>query len=157
MVAARRQQALATPIGWVSVTLEGDRVTAVDILPDRPAGADSTEPLMRRLLALLEDYFAHGRWPRDLPLAPPGTAFQRRVWDCLLAIPPGQTRSYGDIASQLGSSPRAVGGACRANPIPLFIPCHRVVAKHGLGGFGGQTRGRQADIKAWLLRHEQDR
>jgi methylated-DNA-[protein]-cysteine S-methyltransferase len=73
----------------------------------------------------------------------------------MLAIPPGRTRSYGDIAAELGSSARAVGNACRANPIPLFIPCHRVVAKHGLGGFGGQTRGRLPEIKAWLLRHEQ--
>jgi methylated-DNA-[protein]-cysteine S-methyltransferase len=154
---ATRRVALSTPIGWVMATLAAEQVVMVDILPEpAPAGADGgSDPLILRVSEALQEYFQHGHWPADLPLAPAGTAFQRRVWDCMLAIPPGRTRSYSDIARELGSSARAVGNACRANPIPLLIPCHRVVAKRGLGGFGGQTRGRLPKIKAWLLRHEQ--
>jgi methylated-DNA-[protein]-cysteine S-methyltransferase len=154
---ASRRVTLATPVGWVTATLAADQVVMVDILPDPvPRGADPvSDPLALRVFHALSDYFQHGHWPVDLPLAPAGTDFQRSVWDCMLAIPPGRTRSYGDIARELGSSARAVGNACRANPIPLLIPCHRVVAKTGLGGFGGQTLGRLPEIKAWLLHHEQ--
>jgi methylated-DNA-[protein]-cysteine S-methyltransferase len=85
---------------------------------------------------------------------PVGTAFQRRVWQAIAAIPAGCTRTYSEIAAELGSSPRAVGGACRANPYPLLVPCHRVVAVNGLGGFAGDTKGRLLAFKRRLLTHE---
>jgi methylated-DNA-[protein]-cysteine S-methyltransferase len=72
----------------------------------------------------------------------------------LRSIPPGRTRTYGELASKLGTSARAVGGACRANPCPVVVPCHRVVAANGLGGFAGDTSGRKLEVKRWLLRHE---
>ncbi|MCW9013256.1 MAG: methylated-DNA--[protein]-cysteine S-methyltransferase [Gammaproteobacteria bacterium] len=90
----------------------------------------------------------------DLALSPQGTDFQQRVWQCLIAIPAGQVRTYGDIAAELGSSPRAVGNACRANPIPLIIPCHRVVSRAGIGGFAGDISGGKVKLKQRLLRHE---
>ena len=88
----------------------------------------------------------------NLPLAPGGSDFQKRVWAALCAIPPGETRSYADIARTIGSAPRAVGGANGANPIPLFIPCHRVIAADGsLGGYSG---GDGPVTKRYLLDHE---
>lgn len=87
----------------------------------------------------------------SFPLACRGTPFQQRVWRALVAIPPGKVKSYGQIAAALGTHPRAVGGACRANPFPLFIPCHRAVAAEGLGGFMGKEG---LAIKRWLLDHE---
>lgn len=103
---------------------------------------------------LLSSYFADGMFVMPYIKPPTGTPFQRRVWRQLQRIPPGQTRSYGEIARLLHSSARAVAGACRANPLPILIPCHRVVAAHGLGGYMGQTGGAGVAIKRWLLHHE---
>ncbi len=99
-------------------------------------------------------YFEQGCWSFELPLAPPATPFQGRLRRCLRAIPSGQTRTYGVLAAILASSPRAVGQGCRANPLPLVVPCHRVVAARATGGYAGHRRGRLAAIKRWLLRHE---
>jgi methylated-DNA-[protein]-cysteine S-methyltransferase len=109
---------------------------------------------VRQLRAWLKDpAFAF-----SLPLAPAGTAFQRRVWDGITAIGPGETRTYGELAQAIGSGPRAVGNACGANPYPLIVPCHRVVAANrGLGGFARQRGGFLLDVKRWLLRHEGSR
>ncbi len=93
-------------------------------------------------------------WPRGHPLRPQGSPFQQRVWNALLQIPAGSQVTYGELAKRLGTAPRAVGGACRANPIPLLIPCHRVVAAQGLGGFAGRREGRWVAFKQWLLTHE---
>ena len=91
-----------------------------------------------------------------MPLRPSGTAFQRRVWEQIAAIPNGQTRSYGRLAKDLKNAPRAVGQACGANWFPLVIPCHRVTAAGGLGGFASSDdeNGFHLSVKRWLLRHE---
>lgn len=150
-----RKTVVATELGWVVATLDGNQVVEMTIVAEPPAAPPAGDPLARRVSAAVEAYFHHGRWPTDLPIAPTGTPFQRKVWDCLRRIPPGRTRSYGDIAQELGSGARAVGNACRANPLLLLIPCHRCVAANGRGGFAGHTRGRWPDIKDWLLLHEQ--
>jgi methylated-DNA-[protein]-cysteine S-methyltransferase len=87
---------------------------------------------------------------------PPGSDHSRMVWRALCRIPVGETRTYGDIAREIGSSAQAVGQACRANPWPLFIPCHRVVPAGNAtaGGYSGQRQGPLAEVKAWLLAHE---
>ena len=86
----------------------------------------------------LAAYFAGGRRSFDLPVAPHGTAHDCAVWQAMRDIPPGATQSYGDVARTVGSSPRAVGGACRRNPLPIIVPCHRIVATGGaLGGWSG--------------------
>lgn len=91
----------------------------------------------------------------SLPLAPAGTPFQRKVWQGIAAIPCGRTRSYGELAEMIGSGPRAVGNACGANPYPLVVPCHRVVAANrGRGGFARQRSGFLLEVKRWLLAHE---
>lgn len=106
----------------------------------------------------LRAYLADAACTFSLPLAPGGTAFQRRVRERIAAIPNGQTRTYGDLARALDSAPRAVGQACGANPFPLVVPCHRVVAAGGgLGGFARQGGGFLLDVKRWLLAHENER
>lgn len=129
-------------------------ISAIDYLPPatplrEPVGAVSVQAVSQ-----LRGYFAHPHQDLALPLATGGTAFQQRVWQALCAIPPGQPISYGALARQLGSSARAVAGACRANPVPLLIPCHRVVAANGLGGYMGETAGEAMRLKRWLLEHE---
>ena len=113
-----------------------------------------SSPAVARAVELLEAYFADPHAP--LPLLQPldGTPFQRRVWQALQQIPPGETLHYGELAHRLGSSARAVAGACRANPLPVLIPCHRVVSASGLGGYMGQINGPVLEIKRWLLQHE---
>ncbi|WP_311196916.1 methylated-DNA--[protein]-cysteine S-methyltransferase [Rugamonas apoptosis] len=92
----------------------------------------------------------------DLPLARVGSAFQHKVWDTIASIPRGSVRTYGEVARHIGSAPRAVGQACGANWFPLVIPCHRVTAANGLGGFSNNDdqNGYHLNIKRWLLAHE---
>jgi len=102
----------------------------------------------------LEKYFSNPKHIFNLPLDPHGTEFQKRVWKALQEIPSGETLTYGELAKKLNSHPRAVGQACRRNPIPVIIPCHRVVAQNGLGGYSGERIGALMDFKKQLLAHE---
>lgn len=103
----------------------------------------------------LRAYLADPEFVFDLPLRPSGTAFQRRVWGAIAAISCHQTKSYGELAKALHNAPRAVGQACGANPFPLVVPCHRVIASDGaLGGFARQRGGFLLGVKRWLLAHE---
>ncbi len=141
------QLSLHTPLGDLTLSEEDGAIVALDW--GRGRDQDST-PLLLRARDQLQDYFDGTRTRFDLPLSPHGTAFQRKVWDALCAIPAGQTRSYLDIARNVGCrAPRAVGQANGANPIPILIPCHRVVAADGsLGGYSG---GEGAATKRYLL------
>lgn len=146
---------VASPVGPLGIALAGEAVGEIAFLPPRSRPRAATHPLAREAIAQLAHYFSDPDWVFDLPLAEPGTPFQRRVWAALRAIPRGQTRSYGALATTLQSGPRAVGGACRANPLVIVTPCHRVVAAGGaLGGFAGATAGRPLATKRWLLAHE---
>ncbi len=131
-----------------------EAIEAIDFLEpcdERGGRGHLVQAAVRQLRVYLKDPTACF----DLPLAPAGTAFQQRVWDGIKAIPAGQTRSYGDLAREIDSSPRAVGGACGANPYPVIVPCHRVVAgDQGLGGFARQRGGFLLEVKRWLLQHE---
>ncbi len=119
---------------------------------EKPAESELAERVVRQLQA----YFTDPDFRFDLPLAPAGTAFQRRVWDIISAIPRGSLLTYGQVARALQSAPRAVGQACGANWFPLVIPCHRVTAAGGLGGFAhsDDQAGFQLGVKRWLLAHE---
>jgi len=145
-----------TPLGPISVHWQGETLTGIDLEPLGLGPADSSPlaSLPDWISRRLEAYFARPETRFDLPLALAGTPYQLRVWSVLRAIPVGETRTYGDLAHELGSAARAVGQACRANPCPIVVPCHRVVAKQGLGGFAGDTSGRRLEVKRWLLRHE---
>ena len=143
------QLSLHTPLGEVTISEDGGAIVALDWGRGRDQEAT---PLLRQARDQLQEYFDAKRMSFDLPLAPVGSDFQKRVWAALCAIPPGETRSYADIARAVGSAPRAVGGANGANPIPLFIPCHRVIAADGsLGGYSG---GDGPATKRYLLDHE---
>ncbi|MEP2715334.1 methylated-DNA--[protein]-cysteine S-methyltransferase [Pseudophaeobacter sp.] len=107
--------------------------------------------LLNLAIAQLDAYFAGELQVFDLPLYVAGSDFQRAVCDAMLAIPLGETRTYGDIARDLKAPPQPVGNACGANPIPVIIPCHRVLAANGLGGFSGQGG---VETKVTLLKHE---
>lgn len=144
---------IESPVGFLVLEFHGGRLGRIefhDSAPEceaAPPGHDTAESL--------------SAWFRDPalplpqpPLAPAPTPFQQRLRVALLAIPPGETRTYGQIARMLGTSPRAIGQGCRANPVPLVVPCHRVVSSRGPGGYAGATRGRLAEIKRWLLSHE---
>jgi len=137
---------LASPLGPLTLAsdggaltglwLEGQKYFAAGLEPDAQEAPDI--PAFRETAAWLERYFSGRRPPVLPPLAPCGSVFQRSVWKKLLEIPYGQTRSYGELAETLGSSPRAVGGAVGHNPISILIPCHRVVGAHGgLTGYAG--------------------
>ena len=146
---------LRTPFAVLGIRERGGRLIAIDYLPLATAELAPLTPLaaeaVRQLLAYVEDPHA----VFDLPVATNGTAFEDRVWAAIGDIPAGQVRTYGEIAKAIRSVPRAVGGACGRNPLPLLIPCHRVVAAGGnLGGFMGGREHDPLAVKRWLLRHE---
>lgn len=141
------------PFGRLGLSWQGEALVAIDLEPGLFQPTDLDEP-PANIIRQLANYFADPRAPFDLPLCLEGTPFQQRVWTLLRTIPPGETRTYGELASVLGSSARAVGQACRANPCPIVIPCHRVVGRSGLVGFAGAQGGRSLEIKRWLLAHE---
>ena len=145
---------MATPFGVVGVRTAGEAVAEIAYLP-RSAGALAPQnALAERACRQLERYLEDPAFRWDLPLARAGSEFRRRVWRKIAAIRPGRTRSYGALAAELGSAPRAVGQACGDNPYPLVIPCHRVVAAAGLGGFAHSGGGFELSVKRWLLAHE---
>lgn len=152
---ATHQVVLASPLGPLGLRLDAAGcLTSVDFLaPGHPLLPPTSAPA-RRIAEALAAYFKDPEYRFDLPLSPAGTSYQQQVWNALSHIPAGQTRCYGDIAAQLRSAPRAVGQACRRNPIPIVVPCHRVIARAGAGGYSGARSGPEMDIKFWLLRHE---
>lgn len=143
------QLSFHSPIGMLTVSEEDGRIVSIDW---GWVGESRETPLLVRARDQLDAYFDGRRTAFDLPLGPAGTLFQRRVWDALMEIPYGETRRYGDVARSLGSAPRAVGTACGRNPIPIVIPCHRVVA--GNGGLGGYSGEDGIETKIRLLRLE---
>jgi methylated-DNA-[protein]-cysteine S-methyltransferase len=125
---------IPSPIGQLTIDELDDAIVAIS-WADAPSGNGS--PLLAEAARQLAAYF-DGRLSRfDLPLAPAGTSFETNVWAAMQAIPYGETRCYGDLAHAIHSAPRAVGRACGKNPIPIVIPCHRVLARGGLGGYSG--------------------
>lgn len=141
----------------LGVRCNQDEVTGIEFLEPRAEVAPKSllaKETVRQLRAWLKD----SSFAFSLPLAPAGTPFQRKVWSAIAAVPAGRTRRYGEIAAKIGSGPRAVGNACGANPYPVVVPCHRVVAaggaNQGLGGFARQRGGFLLDVKRWLLAHE---
>jgi len=148
---------LETPFGAVGVRTEDAALAEIRFLPPGTRAIPPKTALARRACGQLEAYLADPRTAFDLPLKASGTAFQRRVWGAISAIPQGNTQTYGEIARRLKSAPRAVGQACGRNPFPVVVPCHRVVASDGsLGGFASATGGYLLETKRWLLAHERN-
>lgn len=148
----------ASPIGNLVIYTDNNNLLRLEIT-DQPINTSlnaqkESLPIANTVIAALNDYFAAGSPLPRIPTAPLGTTFQLSVWAALAKIPPGKTMTYGELAQQLGTSPRAVGAACRSNPIPIIIPCHRVTAQHHLGGYMGATRGQALKNKTFLLQKE---
>ena len=141
-----------TPTGPFTVTEDGGAIIRAEWTAEGdPPGRDET-PLLIEARRQIADYYAGTRAAFDLPLDVQASAFQRAVCDAMLAIPLGETRTYGEIAKELNHPAQAIGQACGGNPIPLIIPCHRVMGAGGkLTGFSGRGG---VETKVWLLRHE---
>lgn len=147
------QLSLHTPIGPVTVSAEDDRIVAVDWGWGRD---QEPTPLLLRAKAWLQDYFDGELTPMTLPLDPFGTPYRRRVWQAIGAIPCGAAWTYRQVSETAGGSPRSVGTAMASNPIPLLIPCHRVVGCGAAGRWviGGYSGGEGIETKRFLLDHE---
>lgn len=145
--------AYLSPVGRLVLGAESCRLVRLWLPGLAPEGLHwGEDPALERAAAALDCYFDGGAVPDDLPLSPEGTEFQRSVWALLREIPGGEVRTYGELARRLGrpGAARAVGQACNRNPIPILIPCHRVVGRGGsLTGYAGGTA-----LKAELLAFE---
>jgi methylated-DNA-[protein]-cysteine S-methyltransferase len=148
------QARVRAPFGMLGVRTDGDLVSEIVFLPKSVTPLRPQNRLAEKAAAQIARYLEDPDFHFRLPLKEVGTAFQRRVWSAIAAIPCGSTLSYGAIAKQIRSGPRAVGQACGANWFPLVIPCHRVVASGGIGGFANHDEGFHLSIKRWLLQHE---
>lgn len=142
------QLSLHSPLGPLTITEEDGAIIALDW----GWGRDQTEtPLLCEARDWLDQWFDAPTGSFPYPMKPWGTDYQKRVWAALCEIPLGETRTYKQIAEQVGGSPRSVGQSVGRNPLPILIPCHRVVAAHGLGGYSGDGG---LDDKIWLLEFE---
>lgn len=148
------QAIINAPLGRIGLRMIGDAVSALDYLPAAASEQPPVNAAAAVAVAQLQAYFRDSRFCFSIPLAITGTAFQQQVWAALQAIPPGTALTYGELAHQLNTAARAIGNACRTNPVPILIPCHRVVSRQGLGGYAGEITGDPLAIKRWLLRHE---
>ncbi|MEY3219756.1 MAG: Methylated-DNA--protein-cysteine methyltransferase [Pseudomonadota bacterium] len=148
----------SAPFSLLGVTLTRGKVSGIDFLDDAQSLAAACEAPKKSKSAHkvkdeLDRYFEDGLYPLDLSVELVGSPFQIKVWQTLRKIKPGNTVSYGMLARQLKSSARAIGGACRTNPVPIIVPCHRVISRQGLGGYTGDEEQR-VDYKRYLLLHE---
>jgi len=145
---------VSTPVGKIALYSRGEVLLRSEWCSDSCRECQPRSDMLAGILQQLQQYWHNPGVVFSFSLLRQGTEFRKRVWRELLGIPVGQAVSYAQLAKILDSSPRAIGGACRENPWPLFVPCHRVVAATGIGGYAGQTKGRLLQIKRWLLDHE---
>ena len=145
---------LEFPVMNVGIRTDGELLTGILYLPRTTKLRSPRNALAERAARQIERYRDDPDAPFDLPLAFTGSAFQQAVWGQISSIPRGRTRTYGELAVAIQAEARAVGQACGDNPYPIVVPCHRVVAADGLGGFSHHTSGFLIDTKTWLLRHE---
>ena len=144
------------PFGAVGIRTAAGLLEELVYLPPRFTSVAPMDKVAERATVQLQRYADDPDRQFDLPLAVVGTPFQQRVWKLIAAVPRGHTTTYGAIARTLRTAPRAVGQACGANWFPLIIPCHRVTAASGLGGFAhhDDEAGFYLGVKRWLLAHE---
>lgn len=155
------QALINAPFGVVALAMQGGQLL-INLLHEAPSNeqlqnyhpTEIANPIVKQACEQIQRYLKQPAMQFSAPLhQQQGTAFQQRVWQAIADIPVGQVATYGQVAKKIGSGPRAVANACGANNIPLVIPCHRVVAQNGIGGY---MQGKQNGllIKRWLLAHE---
>ena len=154
VIASKYTNVIDSPIGKLGILTAESKLVKIDFLLASSPLVDSKDPLSSRVVSSLEGYFSSSKEKFDLPFSLSGTLLQNRIWLLLKKIPVGETITYGKLAEKLQTSPRVVGNACRSNPLPIFIPCHRVVGAKDIGGFCGMVAGGKIKIKEWLLNHE---
>lgn len=142
----------SSPIAPLGIKMQGERISSIDWLPESVQSISPLSESIRAVIKTLDIYFDNPTALPEFSFTLTGTEFQKRVWRALKDIPVGQVMTYGELAGKLKTSSRAIGQACRTNPICILIPCHRVIAAKGLGGYMGHQR--QLQIKRWLLEHE---
>ena len=141
---------IQTPIGKIGISTIDQLITRLDFLNGDRALIDPNEEIVESIVNQLNQYFQDPSFQFNIPYQLQGTPFQNKVWQTLSKLPKQKTVSYGSLAQQLKTGARAIGNACRANPLPILIPCHRVIAQGSLGGY----LGKEISIKKWLLNHE---
>jgi len=152
--AQRYTAIIDSPCGRLGIADNNEVVTGIHFLDDFAPCQSPLSRLADQTVRQLETFFSDPQFEFDLPLIESSTSFQQRARNALRAIPVGETVSYGKLAASMSSSARAVAGACRRNPVPIIVPCHRVIASNGMGGFSGSVDGKPLRIKRWLLEHE---
>jgi len=147
---------ISAPFGRLGVWADRHGVSMIDLLDARTREKKPDNETAAEVVRQLQQYFLDPCNGFNVSLDERGTDFQKKVWKKLRGIPVGRTQQYGEIAAKLSTSPRAVGGACRSNPVPIITPCHRVISSSGVGGYMGQVQGAAMQMKLWLLQHEAD-
>ncbi len=141
-----------TPVETLGIRLDGDAIEEVVWLPGNVCKDNPRHPLANRLKSDILYFLDKGVPLPEVKMNLYGSAFQLMVWRALQSIMVGDVMSYGQLAKRLNTGSRAIGQACRTNPVVLFIPCHRIVAASGVGGYMGKKN--RINIKSWLLEHE---
>ncbi len=149
------QSIIATPFGGLGIHCEDGALTGIIFLTTKVKSQHPRDNFAKIVVEQMQAYLDNADFKFDLPVKLSGTEHQLKVWQAMREIPRGQVQTYGALAQQFHASPRAVGQACGNNPIPVVIPCHRVVSKTGLGGFMHSSDNSILGIKRWLLNHEQ--
>ncbi len=145
-----------TPFATLGVITDDKHLLGIRFLPvSMNAQPPEPDSIAHLVCVQLQAYLDNPKYQFDLPVRLSGHKHQLDIWNAMSAITPGKTRTYGDLAKEVGIDARAVGTACGQNPVPVVVPCHRIVAATGLGGFIGGTREESLAIKRWLLEHEQ--
>ena len=145
---------IAAPFGTLVLEASDSHLLNIEVRIETSGLSEPVTPLLLEATRQFNAYFDDPQHPFSLPLHHQATPYQNLVWRTMSAITPGSVKSYGQLADELHSGARAVASACRANRFPVMIPCHRVVAVNGIGGYCGTATGTLLKVKRWLLRHE---
>ncbi len=145
---------IRSPIGKLGILVNKHCLLRLDFLPEQARVRQPRNELAAEVVSQLQQYFEDPQFAFSIACDMEGTAYQRKVWNRLQAIRSGRCMTYSDVAEKLHSGARAVGGACRSNPVPIIVPCHRVISKSGVGGYDGDWGAGKVNIKKWLLNHE---
>lgn len=144
----------SSPFGNLKITAFRSKLINLEFIKDIPADESIIDPQCQKVIEQLTHYFKNPHHTFDIDYQLVGTPYQQKVWHALRDIPLGSTKTYKELALELKTGPRAIGNACRKNPLPIIFPCHRIVSTHGLGGYSGKTDGNMMLIKNRLLQHE---
>lgn len=143
-----------TPIGKLGLIITNNKLAKIEFLPLQAREFSPKNPVVQQIFKRIKEYFSNPQLQFKFQLQLKGTPLQQKIWQTIQKIPCNKTITYGELAQKIATSPRVIGNACRRNPIPLVIPCHRVVAATGLGGYCGKNNKNFLRIKQWLLTHE---